>query len=147
MFAYFTRLAPVGVLLAISVFSVDYSASQDFQPPRIEPAAAPGDVPKGVEVQARGPVHEAFATPLTEAKPTPTVGKKPPMPIEEMPPDERPEGDVVWIGGYYAWDDDRADFLWVSGCWRIKPENKEWVPGYWRETIVSRPASCLCFRG
>src|SRR5207247_74927 len=45
----------------------------------------------------------------------------------------RPEGDVVWIGGYWAYDDDRTDFLWVSGCWRTKPDAKEWVPGYWRE--------------
>src|SRR5205823_2702124 len=43
------------------------------------------------------------------------------------------EGDVVWIGGYYHWDDDRNDFLWVSGCWRTKPPGREWVPGYWRE--------------
>jgi hypothetical protein len=50
-----------------------------------------------------------------------------------MPPEERPEGDVVWIGGYWGWDDDRSDFLWVSGCWRAKPPGKEWVAGYWRQ--------------
>ena len=53
-----------------------------------------------------------------------------------MPPDERPEGDVVWIGGYYAWDDDRGDYMWVSGCWRTKPAGKEWVPGYFREEKI-----------
>jgi hypothetical protein len=106
-----------------------------FQPiPGQAPAAeqAP-DVPKGVEVMARGPIHEAFASPSQEAKATQPVPKKPPAPIEEMAPEERPEGDVAWIGGYWAYDDDRKDFLWVSGCWRVKPENKEWVPGYWRE--------------
>src|SRR5439155_23084190 len=74
------------------------------------------DVPRGVEVQARGPIHEAFATPTAEAKPTYGVPKKPPAPIEEMPPEERPEGDAVWIGGCWAWGDDRAEVLWVSGC-------------------------------
>jgi hypothetical protein len=99
----------------------------------LPPTQTPGEMPKGVEVQARGPVHEAFASPLTEPTATPTIAKKPPAPIEEMPPEEKPEGEVVWIGGYFAWDDDRSDFLWVSGCWRVKPVGKEWVPGYWRE--------------
>lgn len=98
-----------------------------------EPAGETPETPRGVEVQARGPIHEAFATPTAEAKPTYGVPKRPPEPIEEMPPEEKPEGDAVWIGGYWAWDDDRADYLWVSGCWRIKPEGKDWVPGYWRE--------------
>lgn len=101
------------------------------------PVPAPGEIPKGVEVQARGPIHEAFASPLTEPKATPQVNKKPPLPLEEMPPEEKPDGDVIWIGGYYAWDDDRTDYLWVSGCWRVKPTGKEWVPGYWREVGVS----------
>src|SRR5438552_44672 len=92
--------------------------AQTGEAPRVGDGA---EVPKGVEVQARGPIHEAFATPTSEAKATPGVNKKPPAPIEEMPPEEKPEGDVVWIGGYWAWDDDRTDYLWVSGCWRNKP--------------------------
>ncbi len=90
------------------------------------------DVPVGVEVQARGPVHEAFASPSADPVPTKPVPKKPPAAIEEMPPPEKPEGKAVWIGGYWAWDDDRADFLWVSGVWRVAPPNKAWVAGYWR---------------
>src|SRR5438132_58524 len=57
--------------------------------------------PKGVEVQARGPVHEAFATPTAEPMATPLIPKKPPAQIEEMPPAEKPDGDVAWIGGYW----------------------------------------------
>jgi hypothetical protein len=102
------------------------------EPPAEAPAAEPPPVPKGVEVLARGPVHEAFATPTAEAGPTKTVPKQPPQPIEELPPDEKPEGDVLWISGYWAWDDDKADFLWVSGIWRTPPPHKRWVPGYWR---------------
>src|SRR5260370_41182141 len=79
---------------------------------------------------ARGPVHEAFAAPASEPTPSPLVAKKPPAPIEEMPPEDKPEGDVVWIGGYWSWDDDRSDYLWVSRCWRTKPPATEWVPGY-----------------
>ena len=36
-----------------------------------------------------------------------------------------------WIPGYWAWDDERADFLWVSGIWRALPPGRQWVPGYW----------------
>src|SRR5215469_12817897 len=54
-------------------------------------------------------------------------------PVDEMPPAEKPEGNVVWIGGYWGYDDDRKDFLWVSGVWRTPPPSKQWIAGYWRE--------------
>jgi hypothetical protein len=90
---------------------------------------------EGVEVQARGPVHEAFAEPAeTRSKPSPVEPKQPPQPIEETPPDQKPEGDnVQWIPGYWAWDEDRSDFLWVSGFWREVPPGRQWVPGFWQE--------------
>lgn len=87
----------------------------------------------GVEVQARGPIHEAFASLTGDPTPTKGVGKQPPAPLDEVPPDERPDGDVVWISGYWAWDEDRDDFIWVSGLWRTVPPGKQWVAGYWRE--------------
>src|SRR5262249_14934551 len=60
--------------------------------------------------------------------------KKPPAPIDELPPDQKPEGvNVIWIPGYWAWDDEAADFLWVSGVWRNLPPGRQWVPGYWSE--------------
>ncbi len=135
MFAQCSRVACAAILFGFYVVCTDYTPSQEaLQPPRGEPAQAPApEIPKGVEVQARGPIHEAFAAPTTEPKQPLLLPKKPPAPIEEMPPEEKPEGDVVWIGGYYSWDDDRADFMWVSGCWRVKPAGREWVPGYWRE--------------
>jgi len=86
----------------------------------------------------RGPVHEAFAG-MIEFNPEPgiIVKKQPPEPIEEVPPDERPEGDnVSWIPGYWAWDDDRNDFMWISGTWRSLPPGREWMAGYW--TPVSK---------
>lgn len=96
-------------------------------------AAGPPPVPKGVEVLARGPVHEAFATPTSEPTPTKAVPKAPPKALDELPPDQKPEGDTTWIGGYWAWDDERNDFLWVSGIWRTAPPGKRWVAGYWRD--------------
>jgi hypothetical protein len=55
-----------------------------------------------------------------------------PDPIEELPPDQKPEGNnVQWIPGYWAWDEDRNDFLWVSGIWRDIPPGQQWVPGHW----------------
>jgi hypothetical protein len=91
------------------------------------------DVPEGVEVLTRGPLHEAFANPVTgELKPGLVVPKQPPDPIDEVPPDVRPDGDdVVWISGYWSWDDEREDFIWISGIWRHTPPNQRWVPGYW----------------
>jgi len=61
-----------------------------------------------------------------------TAPKEPPAPVEELPPTEKPEGDnVQWIPGYWAWDQDLDDFIWVSGVWRDIPPGREWVPGYW----------------
>jgi hypothetical protein len=97
------------------------------------PAGDPPPAPKGVEVLARGPVHEAFAAPMVEPVPTKPVPKRPPKPLEELPPQEKPEGQVIWIGGYWAWDEERKDFLWVSGIWRTPPPHKQWIAGYWRE--------------
>ena len=91
--------------------------------------------PNGVEVLARGPVHEAFAEPA-EQQPSanPIIERQPPAPIEELPPDQKPDGDnVQWIPGYWAYDDDRKDFIWISGFWRVPPPNRDWVPGNWRQ--------------
>ena len=85
------------------------------------------------EVLTRGPVHEAFAQPL-QGEPTNAliVPRQPPEPIEEEPPAAKPDGEnVLWISGYWAWDDDRKDFLWVSGVWRDAPPGQVWVAGYW----------------
>jgi len=93
------------------------------------------DLPEGVEVLTRGPVHEAFAMPVTgEVRPGLVITKEPPADIEEVPPEYRPEGDdVEWIPGYWAWEDEREDFIWVSGVWRRTPPKQRWVPGYWNK--------------
>ncbi len=91
--------------------------------------------PAGIEVLTRGPVHEAFAeTVAYNPQPGLVVGKKPPEPIEEIPPEQRLAGEnVEWISGYWAWDEDRDDFLWVSGIWRNVPPGRVWTPGFWSQ--------------
>ena len=90
----------------------------------------------GVQILTRGPIHEAFAETVSF---NPEAGiliqRMPPSPIEESAPDQRTDGDNVdWIPGYWAWDDDRNDFLWVSGTWRALPPGRQWMPGYWART-------------
>jgi hypothetical protein len=111
---------------------VSWGLAQDIE--LAAPSAVGGEVPSGVDVLARGPIHEAFAE-LVSPDPEPglIVPKRPPAPIEEVPPEWRPEGDdIEWIPGYWFWDDDRRDFVWVSGVWRRVPPGRRWVPGYWQ---------------
>ena len=59
--------------------------------------------------------------------------REPPAPVEELPPEARPEGEqATWIPGYWSWDDEQSDFIWVSGVWRNAPQGREWVPGNWQ---------------
>ncbi len=90
--------------------------------------------PKEVEVLARGPVHEAFAATLEVQKDAVVVRKVPPDAIEELPPDQKPDGDnVQWLPGYWHYDEEREDFIWISGFWRVPPPGRVWVAGSWRE--------------
>ena len=83
----------------------------------------------------RGPIHEAFAEPINfNPKPGPLIPRQPPANIEEIPPDQKPDGDNVgWIPGYWHWDDEKNEFLWVSGFWRVIPPGRQWIPGYWNQ--------------
>jgi hypothetical protein len=107
------------------LFLTTISYAQD---PR-KPVAAEG------EELTRGPIHEAFGQPTAfDPEPGPIVPKAPPAAIEEIPPDQKPEGDnVAWMGGYWAYDDEAKDYIWVSGFWRTLPPDRKWVSGYWSE--------------
>jgi hypothetical protein len=118
----------VGTLLALgSSFGLHRTLFAQPDPPKPE---------EGVQVLTRGPVHEAFAETVTyDPEPGIVAPKAPPAAIEEVPPEHRPEGaHVAWIPGYWNWDDERSDFLWVSGIWRALPPDRQWVPGYWGKT-------------
>ncbi len=90
---------------------------------------------QGVEELTRGPVHEAFAATVSfDPEPGIFVKTAPPSPIEEAPPEQQLEGNnVMWIPGYWGWDEETTDFIWISGVWRNLPPGRQWVPGYWAE--------------
>lgn len=124
-------IAPLSVAL-ISVATIQPAT-------QAQPPAAGGDAggveQPGTQVLTRGPIHEAFGQPTVfNPKPGLQIAKKPPQPVEELPPDEKPEGDnVSWLGGYWSWDEEKGDFMWVSGFWRVLPPGRQWIPGYWAE--------------
>lgn len=98
------------------------------------PAAPLGESEQDVEILMRGPVHEAFAEPyVSDPEPGLVAPKQPPDPIEEIPAEREDVEGLQWIPGYWAWDEDRDDFIWVSGVWRKAPPGRTWVPGYWTE--------------
>ncbi|MFO7535507.1 MAG: hypothetical protein R6X19_07485 [Kiritimatiellia bacterium] len=99
------------------------------------PAVPPFPDQELPEVLTRGPVHEAFAEPVTLQNDEPvTAPSPPPRDMEETPPPEKPRGEnITWVPGYWAWDQDRSNFIWVSACWRASPPGLYWVPGYWVE--------------
>ncbi len=113
---------------------IAHGQDQTIRSPEVANSKINEEVAEGEPV-LRGPIHEAFAEPF-ELTPTPDqiVGKAPPAEVQEVPPAAKPEGDnVEWINGYWSWDDDRADFIWVSGVWRRIPKGRRWHAGYWEE--------------
>ena len=86
----------------------------------------------------RGPVHEAFAQPVSvQDQPGMVVPSQPPANITETPPADRPDGNAcIWAPGYWNWDAERNNYIWVSGCWRLPPPKMAWVPGYWTQVAA-----------
>jgi hypothetical protein len=98
-----------------------------------QPLPAQERVREAITVLTRGPVHEALAEQFDRTlTPGLLITEQPPGRLRELPPEHQPEGKgIVWIPGYWAWDDEVGDFLWVSGFWRTAPPNHRWVPGAW----------------
>jgi hypothetical protein len=121
-------LLGIGAVCSLALLWHEPNASVAQPPP-------PADQQEGVEVLTRGPMHEAYAAPQSlDPKPSPLVPKAPPEPVPESPPDQKPDGShVVWISGYWAWDDATAEYMWISGFWRDLPPGKRWLPGHWAE--------------
>lgn len=132
-------------LVTASGFGLSLSALATAQDAPVLPPPAPDNAPAAAppavegndefETLTRGPVHEAFAEQYN-ADPVEglIVPKAPPEAIDELPPDQMPEGNnVEWVPGYWGWDDEREDYIWISGLWRDIPPGQRWVPGYWTE--------------
>jgi hypothetical protein len=133
----------VGLALASLLGNRQTVLSHDYLPSdpltvQISSPAEPADksLENGITILGKGPVHEAYAQPYKpNPGPTPVVPKKPPAPIPEVPPDEKPSAsNVQWIPGYWSWDPDKKDYIWVSGAWRIPPADRQWMPGYWAQS-------------
>ena len=140
----FKSIVAFAALTAVGLWSGSQAAAQSELPQPRENAPPPGEagqdvpnteanLPQDYEVLARGPLHEAFASPFV-SNPTPSeiVREQPPEPINEVPPGEMPAGEgIVWIPGYWGWEPAEDAFVWISGLWREAPPNRRWVPGYW----------------
>lgn len=129
------RYAWVQLSAAIAVASFGLAKALPCPAAEPSPPALPA-AGEDVETLLRGPLHEAFAEPIPlNPQPATVVPKQPPEPIEELPPEAKPaDQNVIWIPGYWAWDEEREDFLYVSGVWRVPPQDRRWVPGYWTQT-------------
>ena len=125
-------VATVGMIAAQAA-----EKAQNGQPIDAEDKVTDGLNDMEIEELTRGPIHEAFAEPIAEnARPNVIAPKKPPELIDEIAPEIKLGArGSIWIPGYWAWDDERNDFLWVSGVWRVPPPNQRWIPGYWQEVV------------
>src|SRR5262249_50949590 len=34
--------------------------------------------------------------------------------------------------GYWSWEEEAGNFVWISGFWRAVPPGRSWVPGSWQ---------------
>jgi hypothetical protein len=104
-----------------------------------KPSITPKDIvvlQDPIEVQTRGPLHEAFAQPFDlQSEPGTLIQQEPPAPIPEEPPEQRPDAEnAEWIPGYWAWDSQGQEFMWISGVYRVPPQGRNFIPGYWQHT-------------
>ena len=116
----------IQVLMILILSSCQVYGVSSESPPAIPSQEQP-------EVLNEGPIHEAFAQPVDLDPQAGIIApNEPPADIKEDPALDKPKGsDSVWIPGYWAWEAERKDYVWVSGCWRIPPANMSWIPGYW----------------
>ena len=74
------------------------------------PAAAPAQINIGVSINVGFP--------------------PPPLPIYQQP--VIPAYGYIWVPGYWAWDDNIADYYWVPGTWVQPPRvGLLWTPAWW----------------
>lgn len=84
-----------------------------------------------VQVVKEGPIHEAFVTRDTEDFILDVLPVPPPAAINERIPPQT-DRQAVWVPGYWCWDENRNDYIWMSGVWRRPPPHHQWIPGTWQ---------------
>ncbi len=84
-----------------------------------------------IQTYESGPIHEAFVTPSSGRLLLDAVAEQPPQDITERIPKQL-DLQAEWISGYWHWDFDLQDFVWVSGVWRRPPPGHQWISGYWK---------------
>ncbi|QEG01286.1 hypothetical protein Mal15_53620 [Stieleria maiorica] len=141
----FAFLAAAVALISSPLFAQAPQNDRAVLPPPVVPppidATSDDDLPQDlssaeeseVEYMAAGPLHESYAEPYAaDPQPAPTAPREPPPPVKELPPTLRPDSEKsTWVSGYWDWDPQRNDFVWISGVWREVPPDRRWVPGYW----------------
>lgn len=133
------RQARIGMVVAVITaagfgnMSATCGQPQGAPPPSV--ASPDAESPPAFEALARGPLHEAFASPyVRNPEPAEVIPEAPPEPIAELPPEQIPAGDdITWIPGYWSWDPAAGSYVWVSGLWRHVPPGRRWIPGYWTQ--------------
>src|ERR1700677_112851 len=54
----------------------------------------------------------------------------PELPVYEEPP--LPAEGYIFVPGYWFWDDNAGDYVWIPGTWVEPPQQGYlWTPGYW----------------
>ncbi len=109
------------------LFAQDDKNDVPSPPTPVADLAVPNAVPEVLGAEPGEVLTRGRSTKLCQAggrrhQRTANRSQGPPALIEELPPDERPVGEnVLWIPGYFAWDEDRLDFIWISGVYRDAP--------------------------
>jgi hypothetical protein len=113
-------------------------AAADDPPPLEPPTVAPPIPPRpgGASVDADPQpspttIHEALAPAPAGGAPV-HVDKAPPARIVDRPGMQSPGAGARWIDGYWEWDRDLKDFVWVTGVWKVLPPGQFWVNGVWK---------------
>jgi len=65
---------------------------------------------------------KAFPDDATRCRPGRVSMSIPPPPRAEVRPKAPPGDDLAWVPGYWSFDDELADFVWISGTYVVRPK-------------------------
>jgi len=103
----------------------------------LEPIPAAADPRRGEatapEGETRRATHDALQAPEPRTRADRVYSRQqPPAPIAERPAGVRPGRRAQWVPGYWDWDTEQNQFVWVGGTWQVAPPGSIWVAGRWR---------------